>query len=364
MAVQAQYPSNILFLNRNNGQEGHDFSLQGQHHQQPGLVLDQPLPPNNHHHHLNHIIYNNNGSGNYTRKRPREEEQQPTVTTGLALDNNNNNNNPLISFESQPPQLIDLSQLHNHNNNNNNNNAVSTGLRLSNNSAIDQQQRLSSSSSSSSLLSLFSQGFASQIKHQRDEIEQFLQAQGEELRRALAEKRQRHYRALLAATEEAVAHRLREKEVEVEKATRRNAELEARAAQLAAEAQVWMAKARAQEATAASLQAQLQQTMMASAGAAAHGGDDGGAGLLCAVEGQAEDAESAYVDPDRVVMVSAAAEVNSTAARPKCRGCGRRVASVVVLPCRHLCICTECNAHFRACPVCLTLKNSTVEVFL
>ena len=186
--------------------------------------------------------------------------------------------------------------------------------------------------------------------------------QGEQLRRALAEKRQRHYRALLSAAEEAVARRLREKEAEVEKATRRNAELEARAAQLAAEAQVWQAKARAQEAAAASLQAQLQQTMMAPAGPGAHGGDDGGAGVSCAVEGQAEDAESAYVDPDRVVVV--ATEAATTAARPKCRGCGRRVASVVVLPCRHLCICTECDAHFRACPVCLTLKNSTVEVYL
>ncbi|KAL1371050.1 hypothetical protein HN51_001279 [Arachis hypogaea] len=327
MAVQAQYPSNILFLNRNNGQEGQ---------QAAGLVLDQP------------ILYNNNNGSANSRKRTREATVH---SNSNVVMNNNNNHNPLIPFESQPPQLIHLSQLHN--------NVVSTGLRLSN-STIDQQQLLhgSQSSSSSSLLSLFSQGFASQIKQQRDEIEQFLQAQGEELRRALAEKRQRHYRALLTAAEEVVARRLREKEAEVEKATRRNAELEARAAQLAAEAQVWMAKARTQEAAAASLQAQLQQTMMASAGAATHGGDDGGAGLSCAVEGQAEDAESAYVDPDRVVMVSAAA------ARPKCRGCGRRVASVVVLPCRHLCICTECEAHFRACPVCLTLKNSTVEVFL
>lgn len=172
--------------------------------------------------------------------------------------------------------------------------------------------------------------------------------QGEQLRRTLAEKRQKHYNALLGAAEEAVARRLREKEAEVEKATRKNAELEARAAQLSVEAQVWQAKARAQEATAASLQAQLQQTMC-------QGGEEAAAGVSCAVEGQAEDAESAHIDPERVVLA---------VARPKCRGCTKRVASIVVLPCRHLCICTECDAHFRACPVCLTPKNSTVEVFL
>ena len=175
------------------------------------------------------------------------------------------------------------------------------------------------------------------------------------MRRALAEKRQRHYRALLSAAEETVARRLREKEAEVEKATRRNAELEARAAQLSAEAQVWQAKAKAQEAAAASLQAQLQHAIMKAGGVTA--AEDGGAGgLSCAVgaEGHAaEDAESAYVDPARVA-----------AAGPRCRGCGKRVASVVVLPCRHLCVCTECDRHFRVCPVCLTVKNSTVEVYL
>lgn len=180
-----------------------------------------------------------------------------------------------------------------------------------------------------------------------------MENQGETLRRTLTEKRQRHYRELLTTAEEAVAQRLREKEAELSKATRKNAELEARAAQLTMEAQVWQAKARAQEAAAASLQAQLQQTIMCQTDDA---GGGGGGGVSCAVEGQASDAESAYIDPDRVVVVAEA--------RGKCRACLKRVATVVVLPCRHLCICRECDAHYSACPVCLTLKNSTVEVFL
>ncbi|XP_061358939.1 BOI-related E3 ubiquitin-protein ligase 1-like isoform X2 [Gastrolobium bilobum] len=329
MAVQAQYPPNVLFLNRN-GQEGHEYSLQPQ---QGGGLLDQ-----------SHMLYNNNGTSTNSRKRGREG------TAATAAGAPANVINP-FSLQSQPPQLIHLSQLHN----NHQQNVVSTGLRLSFDDQQQQrpqlhqhhqQQQQQHGSPSSAFLSLLSE---SQIKQQPDEIDQFLQAQGEQLRQTLAEKRQRHYRALLSAAEEMVTRRLREKEAEVEKATRKNAELEARAAQLSVEAQMWQAKARAQEATAASLQAQLQQTIMASGV-----GEDAGVGVSCAVEGQAEDAESAYVDPERVMM----------AARPKCRGCGKRVASVVVLPCRHLCICTECDAHFRACPVCLTLKNSTVEVFL
>ncbi|WVZ23919.1 hypothetical protein V8G54_002463 [Vigna mungo] len=349
MAVQAQYPSNLLFLNRNNGQELLQYSLQ-QQHQQQGSLLNQP-----------HMLYssddnnnNDNGSNNVndnnnSRKRAREDATVANNTTPSNLINP-------FSLQSQPPQLIHLSQLHNHQQN-----VVSTGLRLSFDDQQQQQQKrlhlhhnhsqqlLLHASHSSAFSSLLSQALASQIKQQRDEIDQFLLAQGEQLRRTLAEKRQKHYNALLRAAEEAVARWLREKEAEVEKATRKNAELEARAAQLSVEAQVWQAKARAQEATAATLQAQLQQTIMC------QGGEEAVAGVSCAVEGQAEDAESAHIDPERVVLA---------AARPKCRGCTKRVASIVVLPCRHLCICTECDAHFRACPVCLTPKNSTVEVFL
>lgn len=270
-------------------------------------------------------------------------------------------------MQTQPPQLIELSQLHHPN-------VVSTGLRLSfgdqqqklqqhqnqnqNQSYRQQQQQQQNLVSNSSVFA--SDDLVTQIKRQRDELDHFLQAQGEELRRTLAEKRHRHYRALLEAAEESVARRFREKEAEVEKAKRRNVELEARAAQLGAEVQVWQAKAKAQEVTAASLQAQLQQAIM-----------NGGAGLTqqdsrrggeewrkCAggeSEAQAEDAESAYVDPGRVV---------SAASGPCCKACRTRAAAVVLLPCRHLCLCTECDRVAQACPLCLTFRNSSVEVFL
>ncbi|OIV94104.1 hypothetical protein TanjilG_05484 [Lupinus angustifolius] len=343
MAVQAQYPSNLLFLNRN-GEEGNDYSSL-QQPQSKGGILNQ-----------SHSLHNkgnmNGGDNSNSVKRGREAI--------IANTTPNNIMNPLFSMQSHPPQLIDLSQLHNQHQN-----VVSTGLGLSFDQQqqqrlqLQQQQQLHGCHSSS-YLSLLPEGFSTHMKRQRDEIDQFLHAQGDELQRTLAEKRQKHCRALSRAAAEVVARLLREKEAEMEKATRQNAELEAHAAQLSAEAQVWQAKARAQEAAAASLQAQLQQTMMAFGAGGCHGGDDGGPGLSCAIdEGQAEDAESGYIDPDRVEVIAPVA-----AARAKCRGCGKRVASVVVLPCRHLCMCAECDTHFKACPVCLILKNSTIEVFI
>lgn len=330
MAVQAQYPSNILFLNRN-VQEGRDFSAQAH----PGGHLDQ-----------SNALLNNGGSA-YPHKRGREAAISPDHTSSFM---------ELYTLQPQPqpqPQLVDLAQLHNQQSAN----AVSIGLRLSpcdlQNQHLSRRSATPSPSPSPSpspTSSLFSNDFASIIKQQREEIDQFLQAQGEQLRRTLAEKRRRQYRALLVAAEESVARRLREKDAEAEKAARRNAELSARAAQLGAEVRAWEAKARAQEAAAASLQAQLvkAQAMMVSEN---NGG--GGGGEAGPPEAQAEDAESVYADPDRAV-----------GSGPGCRACGERVATVVLLPCRHFCVCAECDRVVGACPVCFCMRGSSVEVFL
>ncbi|PSS09670.1 BOI-related E3 ubiquitin-protein like [Actinidia chinensis var. chinensis] len=242
---------------------------------------------------------------------------------------------------------MDITQLHTQQSN-----VVSTGLRLA---FGEQQEQLQSQQQqqqrtlypqSSVLFSLLSDDLSTQIRQQREEMEQFIQAQGEQLRRTIAEKRQRHYRALLWAAEETASRRLREKAAEVEKAALRNTELEARAAQLSAEACAWHARARAEEATAASLQEQLKQAIISGGG--------GGEELGCAGGAEAEDAESAHIDPDRVEFVRG----------PSCKACRRQVASVVVLPCRHLSLCRDCGAVAQACPLCLTFRESSIEVFL
>ncbi|GAB4857739.1 hypothetical protein Ancab_015646 [Ancistrocladus abbreviatus] len=351
MAVQAQYPSNILLLNRN-GQAGKntigiDYSLQTQPGGGGGFIDQSQMLVNN---------------GVVANPRKRAREVATTTSTTAA---NNINVNPfsfsLQNHQHPPPQLIDLSQLQNHQQHQQPN-VVSTGLRLSFGEQQHQLQQLNLPSHSSFLLSLLSDDFENQIKRQSEELNQFILAQGEQLRRTLAEKRRRHYRALLGAAEETLARRLREKESEVEKAARRNAELEARVAHLSAEAQVWQAKARAQEAQAASLQVQLQQAMMS-------GGGGGGCAQHQEREGnsaagaEAEDAESAYIDPDRVNTASGGGGGVGRGG-PSCKTCRRRAASVVLLPCRHLCVCTECDPLVQACPLCLSLRNGGIQIFL
>ncbi|XAR54863.1 hypothetical protein NMG60_11030182 [Bertholletia excelsa] len=330
MAIQAQYPSNVLLLDRavREGKSpiGEDYSLQPQPGGR-GIFTDQ-----------SQMMFNN-GVGANPRKRARE------------LNGTTSSVNP-FSMQTQPLQLIDVSQLHT---------PVTTGLQLAFGEQQRQQQQYQSQqqqqrqrqnqiiSQPSVLASLLSEDLGSQIRQQRNEIEQFLQAQGEQLRRTLADKRQRHYRALLGAAEETLARRLKEKEAEVEKAARRNAELEARASQLSAEAQAWQARARAQEATAASLQEQLRLAMIGGGALAPERGEEPGCG-----GGEAEDAESAYIDPAAPCPASG----------PSCKVCQSRPAAVVVLPCRHLCLCTECAGVAHNCPLCWSFKESSIEVFL
>lgn len=280
------------------------------------------------HQSINQTLFNNFPVGNYSsmnqRKRGRED---------------NNNMNHFMSTDNIHHQqlFMDVSNMQSRNNVD-----VSTGLRLAFNDHHHQQQCFDPQSSG--FTSLLSDDLSNLVNQQGNEIEHYIHAQGEELRRKLAEKRQRHYNALIVATKESSSRMIREKEVEADKAIRRNAELEARASQLSAEAEIWQSKARAQEAIAAALQAQLQQAM---GGCVSQGEELGG-------DENAEDAESSYIDPERVVVVSG----------PGCKACGKRVASVVLLPCRHLCVCSECDDLVQTCPLCLTFRSSSIQVYM
>ncbi|KAK1286588.1 hypothetical protein QJS10_CPB20g01333 [Acorus calamus] len=302
MAVQAQYPSNALFFNRG-VQEGDYQEL---------------LQPN--------MLFSNGATTTTTNPRKRTREADAAATAIPSQPNN-------LFFHTMIPNqtaMVNLSQLQQ-------NQIVSTGLRLS------------SENTNFLFTSQLNEELSVQIKQHRDEIHRLLTTQAENLRRVLAEKRQKHYRALLCAAEEAASRRLSETEAEAAMAARRNAELESRVSHLQGQSRAWQARARAQEAEAAVLKAELQRA--SATGERSPGG----------VGGDAEDAESAYEDPERVETVGSV---------PACRACRVRPVSVVVLPCRHLCLCSACDVAAAgaggaaACPVCLSVRSASVQVFL
>ncbi|GJN20150.1 hypothetical protein PR202_gb07490 [Eleusine coracana subsp. coracana] len=225
-----------------------------------------------------------------------------------------------------------------------------TGLRL------DFDEGSVPSTSAASVSCLLGDEVAAQRDQCRNEMDLLIQEHAERLRRALADIRRRQYRSLVGAAEAAASRRLREKEAEASEAARRGAEMEDRVARLRAEASAWQAKALADQSTAAALHAQLQQAQ-AHAAQCKPDAEDAGA---------ADDAGSCFVDPARVVAVAPPPPI----ARP-CRTCGRRAAAVVLLPCRHLCVCAACEpavsanvpGAFAACPMCRGGVTGTVQVF-
>ncbi|CAN6288739.1 unnamed protein product [Urochloa humidicola] len=283
------------------------------------------------------------------RKRQREAEAAaaaPSMSPHLFS---------LQPQAQQGPKVISLAQLHKRP-------ATTTGLRLD----FDEgsERGVSSTSSAASAACLLSDELAAQRDRYRSEMDRLIQEHAERLRRALADARRRQYRSLLVAAEAAASQRIREKEAEATEAARRGADLEDRVARLRAEAAAWQAKALADQSTAAALHAQLQQAAAAAAQAR---------GKAVEEENAADDAGSCFVDPDRVVEI---APPPPPPARP-CRTCRRAPASVVLLPCRHLCVCADCEpavpaaaaapfaagAVAAACPMCRGAVTGTVQVF-
>ncbi|XP_062222408.1 BOI-related E3 ubiquitin-protein ligase 1-like [Phragmites australis] len=337
MAVQAQYPSNLPFHDRGEP-ERKEMDMPGP----PQLAGVSPAA----------LYFSSGGASGNRRKRPREamapppakEEYvnlftlQPQQSTSIAYMAHLQNQNRFSSSPSPAATAL-----------------VSTGLRL----AFDGQQQQQESkqmnascySSSPSLFASVSDELATQVKQHDEEIDRFIREQGEQLRRAFADRLRRHNRAILVKANQCAARRLREKAAEAEREARRGAELEDRLALLRGEAAAWQAKALSEQAIAVTLHAQLQQAAAAARASVEEiaGGD----------AGPAESSSSAYVDPRRTQGSSDRA----------CLSCRLRPASVVLLPCRHLCLCGECFAGgdvdvAMACPVCLCVRTGSVEAIL
>ncbi|CAK9162145.1 unnamed protein product [Ilex paraguariensis] len=173
---------------------------------------------------------------------------------------------------------------------------------------------------------------------------------GEQLRRTLADLWRKHYSELLCAAEERATKKLKEKELEFGNTMRRNAKLEQQVAQFRMEAQVWKAQVENLEEKTWSLRASLHEAKLRG-GSTDEVRELGCAG--CKEAHQEEAAESSFVDPDRVDPV-----------RLECKACEKRVATVMMWPCRHVCVCVRCDAVSKTCPVCLFPKTTSVEVCL
>ncbi|XP_062223211.1 probable BOI-related E3 ubiquitin-protein ligase 2 [Phragmites australis] len=198
-----------------------------------------------------------------------------------------------------------------------------------------------------------SHGLVSHLCRHSVEIDALVRIENDRLRAGLAEAQRRHIRAVVSAVERAAARRLRDAEAELERALWRNAELDEKLRQMGAEGQAWHGIAKNHEAVAAGLRATIDQLLQSPCA---------GAGAIPDGEGAAEDAQSCCFEQDGTAD---GGEVpGGRAGTRACKACGEAEACVLLLPCRHLCLCGGCEAAVDACPVCAATKNASLHVLL
>uniref|UniRef100_A0ACD5U9T3 Uncharacterized protein n=3 Tax=Avena sativa TaxID=4498 RepID=A0ACD5U9T3_AVESA len=195
-----------------------------------------------------------------------------------------------------------------------------------------------------------SQNLLSHLYHQGMEIGAVVRVETERMRAGLELARRRHVRALVSAAERAAAGRLQAAEAALELARCRNATLAERLGQISAEGQAWIGVAKSHEAVVAGLRATLEQLLQSPCAAVAQGPDGAGDAedaRSCCFETPADDGEAA-----------------SNKSRVPCKACVDGESCVLLLPCRHLCLCPACDATVDACPVCAGSKNASLHVLL
>ncbi|KAK4754617.1 hypothetical protein SAY87_002721 [Trapa incisa] len=195
------------------------------------------------------------------------------------------------------------------------------------------------------------QSLPSQIDQHDLEIDQYLHLQSARLRLALQQQRKQQTAELLKRIETRSQMLIAHKDQEISHAVQKTSELQELLARLEMEREEWRRLAEEKEAMATSLNNTLEELRKDRACSTSKPQepcfevDNRGAGEPEEGEGTGE---------NTMVVEGAAA----------CRGCGCRGASVVFLPCRHLCTCEMCSEVLDFCPVCDTAKKACLEALM
>ncbi|KAH7569579.1 hypothetical protein ACOSP7_013078 [Xanthoceras sorbifolium] len=188
-----------------------------------------------------------------------------------------------------------------------------------------------------------------QFQQQQSEIDRYIAQHAEKVRFELEERRKSQSRMLVSAIEEGIAKKLKEKDQEIQRMGKLNWVLQERVKSLYVENQLWRDLAHTNEATANSLRSNLEQ-------------------VLAQVSGDTvaeDDAESSCGSSDYGRCTKEGAQDKGVKKDRGCRKCGERESSVLVLPCRHLCLCTVCGSSLHGCcPVCNSLMDATLHINL
>lgn len=225
-------------------------------------------------------------------------------------------------------------------------NPVSTGLKLS----YEEDERNSSVTSIGENLKALhpvTHSLTNSIKLEMDRhkelLDHYVKVQEENMAKGIRELNQKHTASIINTLEKEVGKKLREKEMEIENMNRKNMELVLKVKQVAMEAQSWHYRAKYNESAVNALKNNLQQVIAQKP-----------------VEGKEGYGDSEIDDTASYTNINA---TNQTMAL-NCRACNAKEVCVLLLPCRHLCLCKDCQVFTENCPVCQATTTESVHVFM
>lgn len=174
----------------------------------------------------------------------------------------------------------------------------------------------------------------------------------------IEERRKKNSRTIIAALEEGMTQRLREKEEEIVKMAKLNWALEEKIKSLCMENQIWRELAQTNEATANALRSNLKQVLEQVLN------DDFRNRNTAADEDKAADDAQSCCESNNEEMRTLAEQdsSNSNMMMMMCKHCRKIESRVLLLPCRHLCLCTVCASSVNICPICKSTNNITIHV--
>ncbi|XP_071725160.1 BOI-related E3 ubiquitin-protein ligase 1-like [Rutidosis leptorrhynchoides] len=249
------------------------------------------------------------------------------------------------------------------NNNNNNNNIVS---RKRVRDCINDNYNINTSSQKQRLSSGFDGDVMFQLQQQQSDINSLIADHTQKIRLELEQRSRTQLRSLLTTIQDEVGKKLKEKDDEILRMGKMNLVLQERVKSLYVENQIWRDLAQTNEATANSLRSNLEQVL-------AHVSIDDHRHVTGGGNAAADDAESSCGSSDsgreketEVFQDGWRSRRSTTAVGGggrNCRNCGEKESSVLLLPCRHLCLCTNCGSNLVVnCPVCNSVTNASVHV--
>ncbi|XP_062218096.1 BOI-related E3 ubiquitin-protein ligase 1-like [Phragmites australis] len=235
--------------------------------------------------------------------------------------------------------------------------AVSTGLRLS----YEDDEHNSSITSGSGSMSLlpttmsFVDDLMAEMDKENKEISYYLRLQAEQIGKQIKEVNQRQLISFLANLERAVGKKLREKELEAEAMNRKSKELNEQIRQVAMEIQSLQSAALYNQSVANNLKSKLIQVVAQNTNLTREGSGD-------SEEEHTASSQNVNAAPSGFFQSSLLGSKSTAVGLGACRSCGGKEASVLVMPCRHLCLCVDCERNADVCPVCRFPKSGSVEI--